>query len=282
MKSQTQFGMTFILALLLFVATAQAQSQDPRAWVQNGDAAWNSGNTNAALQNYNYAYKLVEQRSDWPSALTLTQRYLGLGQETAALTVYRYAVYSAWNWAIEPNTLQLRANPQQVASGEQGLATAVNQWNQTLKNMRMSDATRQWFQQAAKQAYDSYQLLQQRKTGTQPQPPPTRPTLPPSVGGTSGTGWGTNAKSATLQMGGRYSCNCPANGGAGSVWGTDIYTDDTSICTAAVHAGLITFQSGGAVIIEIRPGQSSYATTARYGITSTAYGQWGRSFVFVR
>ena len=86
MKSQTQFVMTFIFAVLLFVATVQAQSQDPRAWIQNGDAAWNSGNTNAALQNYNYAYKLTEQRWDWSSALPLTQRYLALGQETAALT----------------------------------------------------------------------------------------------------------------------------------------------------------------------------------------------------
>ncbi len=280
MKSQTQFGMTFILALLLFVATVQAQSQDPRAWIQNGDVAWQRGDRATALVNYNYAYNNLGW--DWSSALTLTQRYLALGQETQALNVYRFAVQLAWNWAVDPNTLQLRPNAQSVASGEQGLATAINQWNQSLKNMRMSDATRQWLQQAAKQAYDSYQLLQQRKTGTQPQQPPTRPSLPPSVGGTSGTGWGTNAKSATLQMGGRYSCNCPANGGAGSVWGTDIYTDDTSICTAAVHAGLISFQSGGRVIIEIRPGQSSYATTARYGITSTAYGQWGRSFVFVR
>ncbi len=171
MKSLTQFAMTLMFAVLLFVATAQAQSQDPRAWIQNGDAAWRQGNSAAALVNYNYAYNNLGW--DWSSALGLTQRYLGLGQETSALNAYRVAVQLAWNWAIDPNTLQLRANPQSVASGEQGLATAVNQWNNTFKPMRMSDATRQWLQQAAKQAYDSYQLLQQKKTGiTQPPPPP--------------------------------------------------------------------------------------------------------------
>jgi hypothetical protein len=172
MKTQTQFAISFVLAVLLFVATVQAQSQDPRTWIQNGDAAWNGGNTNVALQNYNYAYKLVEQRWDWSSALTLTQRYLALGQETAALNAYRLATFSAWNWAIDPNTLQLRPNTQQVTSGEQGLSTAVNQWNNTLKNLRMSEGTRQGLQQAATQAYQSYQLLQQKKTGVQPPPPP--------------------------------------------------------------------------------------------------------------
>ena len=35
---------------------------------------------------------------------------------------------------------------------------------------------------------------------------------------------------------------CPAIGNAamGAVWGTDIYTDDSAICAAAVHAGAIT------------------------------------------
>lgn len=170
MKSQTRFATTLILTVLFFVATAQAQSSDPKAWIQNGDAAWRQGNTAAALQNYNYAYNNLGW--DWSSALGLTQRYLGLGQETAALNAYRLGVQLAWNWAIDPNTLQLRANAQSVASGEQGLSTAVNQWNNTFKNMRMSDATRQWMQVAAKQAYDSYQLLQQKKTGTPPPPPP--------------------------------------------------------------------------------------------------------------
>ena len=65
------------------------------------------------------------------------------------------------------------------------------------------------------------------------------------------------------------------------LYGTDVYTDDSSICTAAVHAGLISFQAGGSVTIEIRQGQSSYAGSARNGVTSKGYGSWNGSFVFV-
>jgi hypothetical protein len=66
------------------------------------------------------------------------------------------------------------------------------------------------------------------------------------------------------------------------VWGSDVYTDDSSICTAAVHAGLISFASGGTVTIEIRPGQASYGATSRYGVATSAYGNWHGSYVFAR
>ena len=75
---------------------------------------------------------------------------------------------------------------------------------------------------------------------------------------------------------------CPANGSARTIYGSDVYTDDSSVCTAAVHAGLITFESGGTVTIEIRPGENSYASTTRNGVKSTSYGAWRGSFVFVR
>ena len=44
-------------------------------------------------------------------------------------------------------------------------------------------------------------------------------------------------------------------------YGTDIYTDNSSVCAAAVHAGLITFNRGGT--IEIRLGQNSYQGSHR-------------------
>jgi hypothetical protein len=64
------------------------------------------------------------------------------------------------------------------------------------------------------------------------------------------------------------------------VWGTDVYTDDSSVCTAAVHAGLITLAGGGTVTAEIRPGQSSYKGSTRNGITSSPYASWLGSFIF--
>jgi tetratricopeptide (TPR) repeat protein len=74
---------------------------------------------------------------------------------------------------------------------------------------------------------------------------------------------------------------CPPNGSLATVWGSDLYTDDSSVCNAAVHAGLITFGSGGRVTIEIRAGASSYQGTTRNGITTNSYGSWGGSYVFV-
>ncbi|MCP3139410.1 hypothetical protein LXT23_19010 [Pyxidicoccus sp. QH1ED-7-1] len=65
----------------------------------------------------------------------------------------------------------------------------------------------------------------------------------------------------------------------GSVWGTDFYTDDSTVCAAAVHAGVIP-ATGGTVTLFIQPGQSSYSGTTRNGFTTSSYGAWGGSFSF--
>jgi hypothetical protein len=76
--------------------------------------------------------------------------------------------------------------------------------------------------------------------------------------------------------------HCPPGGAPGVVWGTDVYTDDSSVCTAAVHAGRITLSGGGTVRIQIGPGKESFQGTIRNGVTSSDYGAWGGSFTFVR
>ena len=74
---------------------------------------------------------------------------------------------------------------------------------------------------------------------------------------------------------------CPADGKAGTMYGTDVYTDDSSVCTAAVHDGRITAADGGTITVEIRPGQDSYESTTRNGVKSTSFGQWSGSFAVV-
>ncbi len=98
--------------------------------------------------------------------------------------------------------------------------------------------------------------------------------------GEGGRTWNADAKSLRGSDGERYTFTCPANGAASTVWGTGVYTDDSSVCTAAVHSGLLTF-AGGTVTIEIKPGQSSYAGSTLNGVTTKAYGSWGGSFVVV-
>ena len=78
----------------------------------------------------------------------------------------------------------------------------------------------------------------------------------------------------------RYGFRCPPGKPLPSrVAGSGPYTDDSSICTAAVHAGVIRAKSGGEVSIEIRPGQASYAGSERNYIKSGDYPAWSGSFV---
>lgn len=77
-------------------------------------------------------------------------------------------------------------------------------------------------------------------------------------------------------------CTCSAEAvAAGSVWGSDVYTSDSSICRAARHAGIIPAE-GGTVQVIPAPGMPSYAGTTANGVTSLSYGAWGASFTFRR
>jgi hypothetical protein len=91
--------------------------------------------------------------------------------------------------------------------------------------------------------------------------------------------WSTDA-SEYRDEGERIAFVCPPDGEPDTVWGTDVYTTDSSVCTAAVHAGLITFDEGGDVVIEIRPGEDEYESSERNGVRSRGWEQWGVSFVF--
>jgi hypothetical protein len=94
--------------------------------------------------------------------------------------------------------------------------------------------------------------------------------------------WSTNAtgRSCATEIGMQFTYGCPPGGTAGSVWGTDVYTHDSSICTAAVHAGRISLLGGGAVTIEMAAGAASYTASLRNGISSSPYGPWSCSYTF--
>lgn len=81
----------------------------------------------------------------------------------------------------------------------------------------------------------------------------------------------------------RYEFLCPPGKPQPSrVVGDGIYTDDSSICTAAVHAGVIYPKEGGSVAIEIRRGQEKYAGADRNYVQSNSYaGPWSGSFVVI-
>ncbi|MBN8944890.1 MAG: hypothetical protein J0H01_35635, partial [Rhizobiales bacterium] len=75
-------------------------------------------------------------------------------------------------------------------------------------------------------------------------------------------------------------CTCNAQAAdRGSVWGMDVYTGDSSICKAAVHAGAIS-RRGGQVTVTPEAGRPAYAGLTRNGVSSSNYGAYASSFRF--
>ncbi len=78
-------------------------------------------------------------------------------------------------------------------------------------------------------------------------------------------------------------CYCSpfiASYGGGNIWGGNgPYTDDSNICRAAVHAGVIT-KSGGNVTFIPTAGCNSYLGVTQNGITSTSWDAWQGSYYF--
>ncbi len=94
--------------------------------------------------------------------------------------------------------------------------------------------------------------------------------------------WTDDASAYRGELDTVVSFHCPPAGRPGSVWGTDVYTDDSSVCTAAVHMGLIGMTEGGTVRIQIGPAKEGFQGSPRNAVSSSDYGAWGGSFTFVR
>lgn len=91
--------------------------------------------------------------------------------------------------------------------------------------------------------------------------------------------WGSNA--TAFPCSGTRVIVCPPRGTspATTVWGTDVYTNDSSICLAAVHAGALTVV-GGTTTIEMLPGLPAYTGSTRRGVVTNSWGAWSCSYRF--
>lgn len=90
--------------------------------------------------------------------------------------------------------------------------------------------------------------------------------------------WGTRGNELEGETDTTIHVTCPVEGVVGSLWGTEIYTDDSSICTTAVHMGLISVEEGGAFVVTILDGQEAYTGSTQNEIESSEWGDWSRSF----
>jgi LCCL domain len=93
--------------------------------------------------------------------------------------------------------------------------------------------------------------------------------------------WGASAETLGGEIGQQFLLDLPQGGVEYAVWGTYTYTSDSAIGTAAVHAGLVTFERGGKVIVEVLDGKDYYFGSEQNGVTSGDYGTWSRSFTFL-
>jgi hypothetical protein len=68
----------------------------------------------------------------------------------------------------------------------------------------------------------------------------------------------------------------------GSVWGTDVYTADSNLAAAAVHAGVLRAGQSGLVRVKVVPPPASFTGSARNGVTSQDYPTYPGAFQVLR
>lgn len=65
---------------------------------------------------------------------------------------------------------------------------------------------------------------------------------------------------------------------AGPLWGTDVYTGDSSLAAACVHAGLVKPGDGAIVRVTVVAPPAQFAGSARHGATSHDFGRYGSAY----
>jgi hypothetical protein len=64
----------------------------------------------------------------------------------------------------------------------------------------------------------------------------------------------------------------------GSVWGTDVYTGDSALATAAVHGGAVLAGETAVVRVTVMPPLAQYQGSVRHGVSSHDYGRFGTAY----
>jgi uncharacterized coiled-coil protein SlyX len=94
--------------------------------------------------------------------------------------------------------------------------------------------------------------------------------------------WNRNATAEQSWLGQTFDFRCPPNGSLEVITGTDVYTAGSSICTSAVHAGLIQATAGGEVTIKILSDTKGFEGSMRNGVQSRRFVGERKAFEFAR
>ena len=77
-------------------------------------------------------------------------------------------------------------------------------------------------------------------------------------------------------LGASFSVTCPAKCTGATAWGTDTYTTDSSVCMAAIHAGVIPADKGGKVKVTVVKALDKYKGSDRNGVKTADWPtSWG-------
>jgi len=82
-----------------------------------------------------------------------------------------------------------------------------------------------------------------------------------------------------LAPGRKLKCACAPGMVRGRVWGSGRYTADSSVCLAAVHAGVVG-RTGGTVGLYVGGGCPRFVGTMRNGVRSGRWGNYGSTYAF--
>lgn len=69
-----------------------------------------------------------------------------------------------------------------------------------------------------------------------------------------------------------------AGASEGPLWGTDVYTGDSTLAVAAVHAGLVKPGESAVVRVESVAPPPQFSGCVRNGVTSHDFGRYGSAF----
>lgn len=64
----------------------------------------------------------------------------------------------------------------------------------------------------------------------------------------------------------------------GPLWGTDVYTGDSALAVAAVHAGLVKAGEQAVVKVSVVEPLAQYQGSVRHGVTSHDFGRYGSAY----
>ena len=81
------------------------------------------------------------------------------------------------------------------------------------------------------------------------------------------------ASAADFKEGKLYTCSCPAEVQADTVYGSGTYSMDSHICTAALHAGALQRGAAGRVNVQMVPSPEVFKSVTQNGIKSEPYPQ---------